>query len=160
MGSTEKCIEAVLPLFHDKAATPKMIRHGMDLVKKTTKFLNSQQIPIMVVDQPLFDIAKKIQWTFPELFGEDKFLVMLGGLHTEMALWATMGDFLRGSGWPEALAEAGIALTVAAATSYLRANDPMRTWYAHQITAVVLDSLLKRAYEDDGIEITFAIGTL
>ncbi len=80
---------------------------------------------------------------------------MLGGLHIEMALWATMGDFLRGSGWPEVLAEAGIALTVAAAISYLRANDPMRTRYAHQITVVVLDSLLKRAYEDGGSEMTF-----
>ncbi len=69
VGSTEKCIEAMLPLFRDQAATPKMIRHGMYLVKKTTEFLNSQQIPIMVVDQPLFDIAKNMQWTFPELFG-------------------------------------------------------------------------------------------
>ena len=155
VGSTEKCIEAMLPLFRDKAATPKMIRHGMYLVKKTTEFLNSQQIPIMVVDQPLFDIAKKMQWTFPELFGEDRFLVMLGGLHIEMALWATMGDFLRGSGWPEALAEAGIALTVPAAISYLKANDPMRTRYAHQITVVVLDYLLKLAYEDDESEMTF-----
>ena len=49
-----------------------------------------------------------------------------------------MGDFLRGSGWPEALAEAGITLTVAAATSYLRASDPMRTRHAHQITVVVV----------------------
>ncbi len=155
VGSTEKCIEAMLPLFRDKAATPKMIRHGMYLVKKTTEFLNSEQIPIMVVDQPLFDIAKKMQWTFPELFGEYRFLIMLGGLHIEMALWATMGDFLRGSGWPEVLAEAGIALTEAATISYLRANDPMRTRYAHQITVVVLDSLLKRAYEDGGSEMTF-----
>ncbi len=39
----------------------------------------------------LFDIAKKMQWTFPEVFGEDWFLVILGGLHIQMALWATMG---------------------------------------------------------------------
>ncbi len=96
-----------------------------------------------------------MQWTFPELFREERFLVKLGGLHIEMALWVTMGDFLLGSGWYEDLADAGIALTVAAAISYLRANDPMRTWYAHQITVVVLDSLLKRAYEDGGSEMTF-----
>ncbi len=84
-----------------------------------------------------------MQWTFPELFREERFLVMLGGLHIEMALWATMGDLLRGSGWSEVLAEAGIALAVAAVISYLRANDPMRTRYAHQITVVDLDSLLK-----------------
>ena len=80
---------------------------------------------------------------------------MLGGLHIEMALWATIGDFLRGSGWPEVLAEAYITLPVAAATSYLRANDPMRTRYAHQITVVFIDSLLKRAYDDTGSEMTF-----
>ena len=78
VGSIEKCIEAMLPLFRDKAATPKMIRHGMNLIKKITEFLNPQLIPIMVVDQPLFDIAKKMQWTFPEHLEEDKFLVMLG----------------------------------------------------------------------------------
>ncbi len=47
-------LEAMLPIFRDKADTPETIRHGMYLVKKTTEFLNSQQIPIMAVDQPLF----------------------------------------------------------------------------------------------------------
>ena len=46
--------------------------------------------------------------------------MILGGLHIEIALWGTIGDFLRGSEWPEALAEAGIASTVAAAHSYLK----------------------------------------
>ena len=73
VGATEKCIEAMLPLFRDKAATPKMIRHGMDLIKKTTEFLNPQQIPIMVVDQPLFDIAKKMQWPFLNSFEKISF---------------------------------------------------------------------------------------
>ena len=49
--------------------------------------------------------------TFPEIFGEDKFVVMLGGLHFEMALWSTMGDLLRGYGWPETLNEAGLVMT-------------------------------------------------
>jgi len=104
------------------------------------------------VDQPLFDLAKKMQWTFPDIFGEDKFVVMLGGLHIEMALWSTMGDLLRGSGWPEALKEAGLVKTEAAATSFLKASNAMRTRYAHQVTVVVLDTLLKRAYKDSGTE--------
>jgi len=81
VGQPEKSIEALLPLFHEKAATPEMIRHGMELVKKTTEHLNPQQVPVMVVDQPLYDLAKKMQWTFPDVFGEDKFVVMLGGPH-------------------------------------------------------------------------------
>ena len=54
-----KCIEALLSLFRDKAASPGMIRHGMGLVKKITEYLNPQQIPVLVVDQPLFAIQKQ-----------------------------------------------------------------------------------------------------
>ena len=83
VGQPEKSIEALLPLFHDKAATPEMIHHGMNLLKKNTEHLNPQQVPVMVVDQPVYDLAKKLQWTFPDIFGEDKFVVMLGGLHID-----------------------------------------------------------------------------
>ena len=58
-----------------------MIHHGMNLVKKNSEHLNPQQVPVMVVDQPLYDLAKKMQWTFPDIVKEDKFVVMLGGLH-------------------------------------------------------------------------------
>jgi len=152
VGQPQKCIEALLPLFYEKAATPKMILHGMELVKKTTEHLNPNQVPVLVVDQPLYDLAKKMQWTFPDIYGEDKFLVMLGGLHIEMALWSTMGDLMRGSGWPEALKESGLVKTEAAATAFLKASNVMRTRYAHQVTVVVLDSLLKRAYEQSGTD--------
>lgn len=57
VGQPDKGIEA-LPLFHEIAATPGMIRHGMALVKKTTEHLNSYQVPVLVVNQPLYDLAK------------------------------------------------------------------------------------------------------
>ena len=84
-----------------------------------------------------------MQWTFPDVFAEDKFVVMLGGLHIEMALWSTMGDLLRGSGWPETLTKAGLVKTEAAATAFLKASNVIRTRYAHQVTVMVLGSLLK-----------------
>ena len=56
VGQMEKSIEALLPLFHHKAATPEMIHHGMNLVKKNSEHLNPQQVPVMVVDQPLYDL--------------------------------------------------------------------------------------------------------
>ena len=95
-----------------------------------------------------------MQWTFPDIFGEDKFVVMLGGLQIGMALWSTMGDLLRGSGWPETLKKAGQVKTEAAVTAFLKASNVMRTRYAHQVTVIVLDSLLKRAYEDSGTEMS------
>ena len=75
-----------------------MIRHGMELVGQTTDFLSPGQIAVLVVDQPLYAIAKKIKWIFPEKFGEDIFVVLLGGLHIEMALWSTIGDMMQVAG--------------------------------------------------------------
>ena len=31
---------ALLPLFHEKADSPAMIKHGMDIVQNVTSFLN------------------------------------------------------------------------------------------------------------------------
>ena len=111
VGQPEKYIESLLPLFHEKAASPEIIRHGIELVKKTTEYLNPHQIPVLVVDQPLYDLATKIQWIFPDIYGEDKFVVMVSALYIEMALSSTMGDLLSGSGWPLVLKEAELVNT-------------------------------------------------
>ena len=76
-----------------------MIRHSMDVIKRAVEHLNPGQVPVLTVDQPLFGIAKIIQWNWPESYGEDKFVILLGGLHIEMATLATLGDLLDGSGW-------------------------------------------------------------
>ena len=50
------------------------------------KVLNPGQTPVIACDQPLFMIAKQIQWMWPEQYGEGSFMVMLGGLHIKMTL--------------------------------------------------------------------------
>ena len=75
-----------------------MIKHGMDVQKWVIQYLNPGQIPVTTFDQPLFALAKLVQWKWPESHGEAKHVVMLGGLYTEMALWNTLGDMLEGSG--------------------------------------------------------------
>ena len=103
-----------------------MIKHGMDVLKKAIKFLNPAQIPVMAVDQPLFALAKMVQWKWPDTHGEDKYVVMFGGLHLEMALWSTLGDLLEGSGWTNALVEAEIASS-GVAESFLKTSHLTRT---------------------------------
>ena len=44
-----------------------------------------------------------------------------------------------GSGWHESLKEAGIVNSLAAGMCLLEAVNVMRTRYAHQVTAAVLD---------------------
>ena len=73
----------VLPLFPDKAASPSMIKHAMQLTIQGTEFLNPGQAGVLGANQPLYAIAKQLQWTFPESLGEDKLVVMLGALHIE-----------------------------------------------------------------------------
>ena len=68
----------VLPLSPNKAATPAIMKHAMELAKKGTEFLNTGQTAVLRADQPLYAIVKKLQWLFPETLEEDMFVVMLG----------------------------------------------------------------------------------
>ena len=73
-------------LLYEKAATPAMIKHGMDVIRQAIQFFNPGQIPVITFDQPLFALAKFVQWKWPNTHGERLQVVMLGGLHIEMAL--------------------------------------------------------------------------
>ena len=39
----------------------------MNIVKETTEFLNPGQILVICMDQPLFALAKQIQWANPRV---------------------------------------------------------------------------------------------
>lgn len=119
-------LTALLPLFYEKAATPAMVTHGMDVLRQAITFLNPNQVPVITVDQPLFALAKLVQWKWPVCHGEQAYVVMLGGLHIEMALWSTLGDLLDKSGWTTALSEAEVASS-GVADSFLKATHLTRT---------------------------------
>ena len=140
-------IIALLPLFYEKAASLAMIKHGMDIQKKITEFLNPTQIPVMAFDQPLFALAKYVQWKWPDSYGENKFVVMFGGLHIEMALWSTIGEILDSSGWTTALCDAGVA-SPGIADSFLKASHLTRTRHAHQVTLIALSRLQRDAWQN------------
>jgi hypothetical protein len=100
----------------------------------------------MACDQPLLVFAKQIQWEWPEIYGEDRFVVMFGGLHIEMAACKLLGDLLKGTGWGTALSEADIA-SLGTAESFLTVSNLSKTRQAHQITACCLYDLIKKAYK-------------
>ena len=74
----QAAITQLLPLFYEKAASVSMIKHTMDVVLQATQFLNAGQIPVIACDNPLYAIAKSIQWAWPASHGMDKFVVMQG----------------------------------------------------------------------------------
>ena len=53
----------------------------MDVVQQAVHHLNPGQVPVLTLDQPLYATAKQIQWNWPSGYGEDKFVILLGGLH-------------------------------------------------------------------------------
>ena len=137
----------LLPLFEEDAATVAMIRHSLDVIKKATDLINPGQAPVVTVDQPLFAIAKNIQWKWPLVYGEEKFVILFGGLHIELAALKTLGDLLQCSGWTSALVQSGVA-TAGTADSFLCAAHITRTRRTHQVTACVLYQALDEAYQE------------
>ena len=71
---------------------------------------------------------------------------MLGGLHTEMALWKTLGDLLDGSGWTAALTEAEVA-SAGMTDSFWKAAHLTRTRHVHQVTLLALHNLQLEAFK-------------
>ena len=136
----------LLPLFHEKAATIPMVKHGMDIQKLTTNYLNPSQAPVIAFEQQLYALAKYGQWSWPQTLGKEHYVVMFRGLHIKMALWNTIGDFLACSGWTSALCEAGVA-TSEIADAFRKAAHLTRTRRSHQITALTLTRLREHAWE-------------
>ena len=140
-------VNAMLPLFPDESSSPAMLRHCLDVIQEAVQHINPGQVPVVNVDQPLFAKMKQIQWAMPELYGEDKFVVMLGGFHSEWTLYKALGHWLEGSGWVEALVQADVASS-GTAESFLKATHVLKTRNAHQVTAGALYVLLTAAYND------------
>ena len=57
----------------------------------------------------MYAVLKQIQWQWPEQYGENKFVIMFGGLHIEMAALKSIGTLLQSIGWTSAIVEADIA---------------------------------------------------
>ena len=99
--SSEASITSLLPLLRDPAHSVATVRHVVDQIKQTVSFLNPGQVPIMTADQPIYAVAKQVQWHWPEQYGDigdDKFIIMFGGLHIEMAALKSIGSLLKESG--------------------------------------------------------------
>ena len=133
-----------------------MVKHSKNILISVTLYLSPHQIPVMACDCPIFAKAKYIQWTWPSTHGEDKMVIMFGGLHLEMSMWNMLGDYLAGCGWTVALSDAGIASS-GVADGLLNASHLTKTRHAHQITIAALYQLQREAcaLSDESLASTF-----
>lgn len=51
-------ITALRPLFLEKADSPAMVKHGMDILKGITEHLNPEQTPVLACDCPIFAVSR------------------------------------------------------------------------------------------------------
>ena len=71
----------------------------MKIVNTVLQELNPGQVTVLTGDQPVYVIGKVgIQWHYPEIYGEDKLVMMMGSLHIEMNFLTAIVDWLEGSG--------------------------------------------------------------
>ena len=87
-----KDISTMLPLIKESINSPAVVYHCLYLISKLTLKLNPNQIPIVTADQPVYAIAKQVQWNYPENF--ESYFLMLRPLHIEMAFLNAIGDWL------------------------------------------------------------------
>ena len=106
----------------------------------------------MACDCPIFAKAKYIEWMCPSTHGEDKMVIMFGGL----SMWNMLGDYLAECGWTVALSEAGIASS-GVVDGLLNASHLTKTRHAHQLTIAALYQLQREAYalSDESLISTF-----
>jgi len=100
-----------------------VIKHATDVIKVAVDHLNPGQTTVVACDQPLFALAKIIQW---------KFVVMLGGLHIEMAALEALGCFMSGSGWVDVFTDAGLSTPSHSSLLLTRGTvDMCMKWQSH-----------------------------
>ena len=118
----------------------------LHVVRNAINHLNPGQIPFITGGQPLYAIMKQCQWEWPDDVGEDKYVVLMGGLHLEMAVIKILGQWLDGSDWAHALAESGVT-TPGRAHEAVKGGNVTRARYFHEVTVAALCVLQQQAYK-------------
>ena len=77
----------LMPLLLENAHATALLNRVMNLVKKTVEHLNPNETPVLTMDQPLFEIAKKIQWLWSDSFSNNKYVIMTGVVTVGSSCW-------------------------------------------------------------------------
>ena len=68
----------MLPISRDDSKPPATIKRLLDVLIHATGYPNPGQAAAIGFDQPLYAIAKILQWCHPDLYGPAKLVPMLG----------------------------------------------------------------------------------
>ena len=102
-------VSVLLPFFQESSKSSAMITNGINVIKTAVDKVYKVQTPVIVFDQSLYVLVKKVQRNWKDIYRETQSVVMMDLLHTKMAALKTLDDWLENSGWCSALVEAEIA---------------------------------------------------
>ena len=122
--------------------------HCMVIIKKTINYLNPGQTPVDVCDQPVYALTKKIQWRYPDKFGNSSYFCLFGGLHFEQCILTIHGELIKGSGLENVLSN--INMSIMGTGSVVNANHIKQSRYCLQTSLCALFIKLKAAKEKSG----------
>ena len=118
------------------------------LLVSETGCINRNQVPVDVSDQPVFAHSKEIQLLYPETFGHDKYITLLGDLHMEHTILQMHGQLIKGSGLDTVLLHS--KLSTEGTSALVDANDIKRARYCLQVSVVAVYEMLTEAREKSG----------
>ena len=148
----ENGINAILPLIPKPVHTLETQFHCMQIAKQTISLLNPGQTPVDVCDQPVYALTKEIQVRKPELFGEDKYFSLLGGLHLEHCLLTIHGELVKGSGLYEVLNSNNLSIIGTGAV--VNANHIKQARYCLQVSICSIYAKLTEARDKSGSKLS------
>ena len=139
-------INAMMPLINEKVSSIKSQYHCMKIIRDTIGFLNPNQIPVDVSDQPIFAFSKEVQLGYPSNFDPGLYLrdCMLVDQSIEHSMLIMHGEIIKGSGL-ECILEQQKLSTIG--TSIVDANAIKRSRYCLQVSLCMIYRLLKDAHK-------------
>ena len=114
----------------------------MNIISKTISVINPNQTPVDTRDQLVYALTKQIQWRYPELFGNSKYISLFGGLHIVKTLLIVYGEF---NGLDKLLSQSNLSIT-GMENTVVNVTDIKRCRYGLQISACAIYQQLVKAF--------------
>ena len=84
--SPPAAITGLLPPLPDSACPVATIKHATAIVQALVQHLNTGLVLILTADQPIYAVAKHIQWSYSTFLGGEHLIVIFSELNIENAI--------------------------------------------------------------------------
>ena len=134
----------LLPLINQKVETLQSQFHCMNIIKNTIHYINPNQVPVDISDQPVYALSKEVQLRYHSVFGSSQYVCVLGDFHIEHTNLLIHGELIKGHGLEAVLEKNNFSTKGTSAV--VDATHIKRARYCLQVSLCVIYKLLKEAH--------------